>query len=169
MPNTKIHQIALDEVNSTIAEFLETGFFRETNWLERKERGEVIPEITLRKIARGVAKELGRPFSLWTNCLDTHEWQGRWVLRPTPVAYGGYVSVPKKKGLEVVVAPLLLVAVSGERYTRAGKTPPDVVIHEMVSRWSIRVNKEDLWQAYKQYVRDTPEVRAALKLDNPAG
>jgi hypothetical protein len=164
---SKVYQRALDSLQVPIKHFMETGFWNE-NALPRWEAPDIsYPQV--RRIARQIAKEAGRPFITATETIERTRWTAD---TSRPDGHGGYymkrvkldeprwarayISMPKRKFLLPLVSPLLLAA-SNEGgspiYDRSGAT-----------LWEFTINDHSFWVGYYDFILTDPDCRKARKL-----
>lgn len=139
----------LDEVART---FLNKGYFSppDVSQYDMRLRDLLIPEPTLRKLARSLAREYKRPFIE----IDKH---GKWTWpnpirpgdRPTWIQKGIRVFMPKQKQLAPLVIPLVQAGFQEGHFK---------------SRFCYYVDDEEFASTYLQLFETSPVFRSILKL-----
>lgn len=109
----------------------------------------IIPEVTLRKFARRVAKEAKRPFVQVYRYYEhrrkedgMHDWGH-------PIETGIRVEMPKRRYLAPLVNPIILAGFPSMHYS---------------SVWGFYIKDKEFAQQYLEYFATREEFRKALKL-----
>ena len=110
----------------------------------------IIPEVTLRKFARRVAKEAKRPF---VQVYRYYEYQrtatGIDFDYKNPVEVGIRIEMPKRRYLAPLVNPIILAGFPSMHYS---------------SVWGFRIKDKEFAQQYLEYFATREEFRKALRL-----
>lgn len=133
----------LDEVTDRL---ITKGYYMPPSYTEWGMKWEdvIIPEVTLRKFARRVAKEAKRPF------VQVYRWyryknDGTWKSEEVGIR----LELPKRKYLAPLVNPLELAGFRGGHY---------------IGLWSYIIEDRDFAREYLSYFETREEFRRALKL-----
>lgn len=137
----------LDDITDKL---LNKGYYMPPNYSDwgMTWRDEIIPEVTLRKFARRVAKEAGRPFVQVYRQYRYRQRQNEtdpWVSEECGIR----IELPKRKYLAPIVNPLMLAGFNPGYYK---------------GLWSIAVDDTEFAKQYLSYFETREEFRKALKL-----
>lgn len=172
MKTTSIEQST--HFNSVIAhmqrplqDMVDTGIFLEPEYFEAG-----VPAVTIRKIARRICRDLGRPF---VSVEHVHEyWR---TIRGANGVYIGsernpdrpwlyaYIMIPKQKRTMPLATPLLLAAPEDAPRRYANRLDGEIVRHvEYKSKWAFCIYSQDFLEEYLKTVRNDPDMRKVLGL-----
>lgn len=173
LASIKAYQRTIASVDLPLKHFIETGFwnpFAVEGWTESD-----IGDTFVRRACRTVARELKRPFIQCYAGFSTTEQvpsgeksQNGYTLYktvplPAPRFSYGFVEIPKQKRLVPLVAPLLLLP---NRYDIMGKGLNSAAAYtsHLTTLWQVRIQDQELWNQYYDFVLNDPECRAARRL-----
>lgn len=162
---SKVFQRAVDSVRVPLEHFIKTGFY-DPHVLGGYEP-EDIADFQVRRVCRQIAKEGKRPFIRCHDVKSNYTWDNttsRYVQRDIPEWEFGYVEVPKRKYLSVLVAPLLLTSPAKSGYYDALRSNSPVYEEQCESLWRLRVRDRELWDKYYDFVLNDPDCRKVRRL-----
>lgn len=135
----------LDDVVDNI---INNGYYRAPNYSNwgMSWRDIIIPEVTLRKFARRVAKENKRPFiQVWTQWKYVQGDDGFYTHVPNGIG----IEIPKRKYTAPLIHPLEMAGFEKYHYQ---------------SLWQYRIEDMTFAEEYLSYFKTREEFRQALRL-----
>ena len=154
---SKVANSVISEILDPIKKQLETGIFFYPNYTAEG----LVRLIHIRKYARAVAKEYGRPFVQAGYRVEQYKYSAlhrRYLRREEPLIVGGWLQVPKRQYLMPLVAPLLLAADDKPTALEKG-----IGMANYRSMWKFYFHDGDVFEAFIQSALSSPEIVAAIK------
>lgn len=157
-------------IESATASLLEpvNGWYRTGIFIEKYYGEDSIPQVTVRKLARRIAKDLKRPFITAHKIMKYRVWNiqsGKWESLDEAEFSHYWIQFPKRKYLAPIYTPFLLVVADDRPAYRWG-TPKKGSVGklETPSLLSFSIANEQLWDEWYAAITTDPDMRKAMKL-----
>jgi hypothetical protein len=153
---SKVLAAALASVQEPIQHFIDTGLFVEPRYQLIEGVDASVGMTQVRRICRHVAGELRRPFIVISDISTMHERvNGSWVTLDEPVWSHAHITMPRRKYLVPLMAPLVLGDKTKEIQTN-WDTPN-------TSLWTAVIRDRSIWTEYYDRLLNDPDMRRARR------